>query len=73
MTSRQALFTFLPFYFLPLKTSRNFRVPSIFNVLVLAGTTMLSPPWSVISLPSLSVILASPFKPIRITKLSNSE
>ena len=64
------LFTLLLF---TLKTSRNFRVPSIFNVLVLAGTTMLSPPWSVISLPSLSVILASPFKPIRITKLSNSE
>ena len=32
---------------------------------------MLSPPCRVISLPSLSVILASPFKPIRITKLSD--
>ena len=53
--------------------SRNFKVPSTFNVWVEAGTTMLSPPCRVISLPSLSVILASPFKPIRITKLSNSE
>ncbi len=59
MTSRQALFTFLPFYFFTFKLYVSFQelqCSLYLQSLGVAGMTMLSPPWRVTSLPSLSVI-----------------